>query len=327
MKNTKLKKLNGHISITDFLLLIWKNKFIVFPIIILASAIGYLYDINFNNKSNNKINNPKKIETNIKLTLPSNSFFDEIVFKKYSLLKNDIFQNEREREESINIEKLKFNKILNSKFLSQNFFLDFLEKNNYQEFKNTILERIKNKDQIFEKNIGFKINNGNKNIVSTNTQYLIAYLIHNENVDGQKILYDYTKLTYNEVYKTYLNENIIQLNLIKNSYLDAIEIAVNLNFLFPQTEKDLNCTYLYCLGSKILDFKLKQLEKITNNITDYILLQEPELDIPYTFNIETNSIVNSKKLVPNYIKGFLAGIMISFMAVFLLENTSRKKNV
>ena len=336
MNNKILNNLNRHISITDFLLLIWKNKFIVFPIIILASAIGYLYDINFINKSNNetlnKINNPKKIETNIRITLPTfNSFFDRVLLKQQNLL--DYPNNNVRLEEIRNIEKLKFTKIFESKFLSQNFFFDFLEKNNHQEFKNAILENLKNKYQIYEKNIGFKLvnnENENENKYSSNIPYLIAYLKHNENVDGQKILHDYTKLTYNEVYQIYYNEKIDQLNLLKNIYLEALETASQIDLQFPlilkENSKSSYCEYLYCLGSKILYLKLKKLNEIIDDLNDNFRLLEIEIDIPYTFDIKENSIVEPKKLVPNYIKGFLSGIMISFIVLFLLENIFRKKN-
>ena len=226
MQKKNLSIYEKEVTLTDSFKLISKHKFMLMITILLSGIIGYLYD--GKNTYVSDYNTAREIETHSLLQLPPDYIFDTLINENEIFFKS---MYNKGVKTIIDSETAAFHNIFNLKFLSLNNFLNFLESNNYKNFKDIIVNELKNQNKIFKKRIGFILSRdkGYKTIDGTQ----IVFIKHNINFDGAKILTEYIKHTYGQTSDQYLQQKQRQFLFVKGKYKDAYITAEQLDIIDP----------------------------------------------------------------------------------------------
>jgi len=206
-------------------------------------------------------------------------------------------------------------------------FIIFLDEKNYSKlvFDELTTEK-KQQQRILQNKLGFlkKDNFSDKTLKLKNTEGV--FFIHKPSLDGPTILNDYINFCYDQTLQYYIEKKKEQFIIILDKFTSAKEIAIkigvkdpfyldpDIDFKNQQLSSFFNTSKLYFRGYEILDLEINGMKKILNAFknNNETLRYNPIVDTAYI----RSEIVNRKDIVPNYIRGILLGLLLSFVLIF-----------
>ena len=278
------------LDIKKLIIILWKNKFLILPIIFLCTISAYLYS----NQKFNKISNQYRIEFTIK-NAPPTLFY---IYAQPLSMKIDF--------------SALFNNKLQSNLFSPDNFLNFIEQSNDFDNLKVLLKSRDSKKSYHIENFGHVLNS--KNIIIENKYFLkLPLKLNGENL-VTKYLYFTKKKTIDEIKKEL--KYFLEVELANHQDLYERAKILNLN---DSVFHDRN--YLYgpnilpkiLMGTKYLSLEINSLKlllsKLENDSIDYDIL----LGISPQINLELNS-----KFTTQYsLAGFAFGLFLSLIIIGL----------
>jgi hypothetical protein len=206
-------------------------------------------------------------------------------------------------------------------------FIIYLNEKNYSKivFDGLINDK-KEQQRVLQNKFGFLKKNElkDKTLKSQNTEGV--FFIHKPSVDGPTILNNYIKFCYDQTLQYYIEKKKEQFMIILDKYKSAEEIAIkigvkdpfhldpDIDFKNQQLSSFFNTSRLYFRGYEILGLEINELKKILNAFenNNETLRYNPIVDSAFIRSEKDNP----KGIVPNYIRGILLGLLLSFVIIF-----------
>jgi hypothetical protein len=307
--NSNLKNfLKSEVPFTSLINNILKEKILFLFIFFIFLLLAYLF-------TKTRVSDYK---INITINPAPQYIFDpyrELVSKD-NALNRELVSNDNalNRELVSNDNALNFNLMFSKNLLSTSNLSEYFEKNSNQDFiKYLFNEKKIDFRKYYLNDFSKKIGQVKENNQTINNKY---FLIYPENIDGRTFFINYVKFTKDKTTNEFANQLKFKILYAKTSYLQALEYAEQLQIDQSTQKLDQITLYnslriynehipLFLYGKQILNYKIKEIEKINLYLEKEKFNYNPILDL---------------SLIPSKISNHNLFLLIGFIIAFFLSS-------